>query len=699
MRSTEKRNIFYVVVTYIFLIASFMVSRHAVSSDLRSDVDTHWGLAKQGNIYWMVSPKGDRFYSKGVNSIEGDQRNQKNTSGAAFYWAKYFTSKEQWRQSTRKQLIDWGFNTRGAWSDTSPSFYLPEMVDLDLGRNAQLHWNDPFDPRMPKVVLERAKELVSSYRSDPWLVGYFSDNEVGWWNAPIFRWYLQKGWDNYTKRKLWQLLHSCYSDNWNLLIADWVPQGNLESFAGLKKSGAQLNLRPNGNGIRVVNQFTYLYARRYYQLVGAAIRQAHPGALVLGDRLPLYYNQDAVRAMADQVDIVSTNYNVDTRDGWVAPYYFDGLERLTGKPVLVSEFFFAADQNRSGNRNERNGKPGHLMTVSTQSERARGVANALRNFARFPNIVGVHWFQYADEPSDGRDDGENYNMGLVDIDNRPYKKVIEVFKSLNPQMEKIHQLGKGKRGYSDMTNPTPIQPALNPISLTDNSLTDWDKEATRIPYFFTPAPYVPFADVHLAWRPEGLYLAVIASNYLDLDLIATENEFPLSATFQTHVMVKDEEGTVHHYAIHLSPKRSPRFSYEGDKRVEINPQIVRYVEGRPVERLPTVNRVQRLIKPLPHITLESFFPAKCLGKEILKAGDTIRLDVIVMKYLHELTMSLTHSSRLDALADPNVFRTFVLQDIKIHRKSLSEEETNGISCFAEQAGLPENSSNPTQDSL
>ena len=112
-------------------------------------------------------------------------------------------------------------------------------------------------------------------------------------------------------------------------------------------------------------------AKRYYELMYKAIHAAHPGALVLGDRLPLYYHQDAILAMGDNVDVISTNYNVDVADGWVAPYFFEGLRKLSHKPVLISEFFFAAAENRSGNRNEtaRNvhAKPGHLMTVRYSS--------------------------------------------------------------------------------------------------------------------------------------------------------------------------------------------------------------------------------------------------------------------------------------------------------------------------------------------
>ena len=37
------------------------------------------------------------------------------------------------------------------------------------------------------------------------------------------------------------------------------------------------------------------------------------------------------------------------------------------------------------------------MTVQTQAERARGRA-AAQEFARLPQLVGLHWFQYYDHP-------------------------------------------------------------------------------------------------------------------------------------------------------------------------------------------------------------------------------------------------------------------------------------------------------------
>src|SRR5207302_7668246 len=100
---------------------------------------------------------------------------------------------------------------------------------------------------------------------------------------------------------------------------------------------------------------------------------------------------------------------------------------------LVTEWFFAARENRTGNRNN-----GHLMTVGTQAERARGGAAATRNFAALPEIVGAQWFQYYDHPKGGRGDGEDYNFGLVDVDDRPYEQLTEALASANREAPAIH---------------------------------------------------------------------------------------------------------------------------------------------------------------------------------------------------------------------------------------------------------------------
>jgi hypothetical protein len=47
----------------------------------------------------------------------------------------------------------------------------------------------------------------------------------------------------------------------------------------------------------------------------------------------------------------------------------------------------------------------------------------LKVLTQLPYVVGADWFQYYDEPAKGRFDGENFNMGLVGVRDRPYEEL------------------------------------------------------------------------------------------------------------------------------------------------------------------------------------------------------------------------------------------------------------------------------------
>lgn len=658
-----------------------------------------WKTTVKDGVHWLVTPDGRLFYSKGVNIVAPGKENEASRRLQSFFWGNFHPSLGDWHKAVGEQLAGWGFNTRGGWSDPSPAIGLPLTVDLELGRNSQFHWFDPFDPAMEAKTQRLAEELTAPYRNDPLLLGYYSDNEVGWWNSPLFLWYLKGPWESHTKRVLWNLLYSHYDGRWERLLADWVPQGSLSSFEDLKLAGAELMLRPGGHGIRLVDRFMYLCAQRYYQLMHHAIRKAHPGALYLGDRLPLYYHQDAILAMGDSIDVISTNYNVDVPDGWIAPYFFDGLRLLSGKPVLVTEFFFAAQENRSGNRNEtarnRYPKPGHLMTVATQAERAWGAGRAAAGFARFSNVVGAHWFQYCDEPLGGREDGEDYNMGLIDNSNRPYEEVTEMFRRLNPVLDMHHRESGGQSSAADVQQPSqagsggavgggarpaahepadpavpgdsgdgpstnepvPIERASLPIDVRDQSLLDWDKERTRLKGFLIERPHVPFGDVHLAWNPRGIYFASLANTFVNPGFLAYQGDFPLSESLQMHLYV-EAGGRKRHFAIYLVPRVNP----DEPDGFEVVPRLDVQTEGRPVESPALDGMLQRIQKALPHMVLEGFIPAERLGLEKLDAGTKLRMNIVVQSYYGEMTMSWCGPPVVESAGNPQNLREIVLVD-------------------------------------
>ncbi|WP_051261825.1 hypothetical protein [Desulfovibrio inopinatus] len=590
------------------------------------------GIVQEDGVCWFVDNDGNRFYSRGVTTVNGSVPSEKSRAGQAYYYGRYYSNKAEWRDDTAQRLRSWGFNTLGGWSDADPALNMPIAVELDLGRQAQLHWFDVFAPETEHTVQRLANELTAAYKDHPQLLGFFSDNEVGWWNAPLFRWYLKQPWSNWTKRTLFAFLYQRYEGRFDMLCRDFVPGDGVTTFGDLKHADVELRLQPGGQGIATVNAFTALVAGRYYDLTWRALKKADPEALVLGDRLPLYYNQDAVLAAQGKVDILSSNYNVDTEDGWVAPYYFEGLAKLNAAPVLVSEFFFAANENRSGNSNN-----GHLMHVDTQAERAAGAAQAVINFSGFPNVIGAHWFQYTDEPTGGRNDGEDFNMGLVDIHNIPYEQLVSAMTQANQQTSQHHALSAE---CIDVSYSIQVPRLAGPIDVTDNTLTDWkNKKGTRLTGWGTDAPYVPFGDVHIGWRPEGMYLFHIGQSYVDFGLAKDPEQFDPTDCYRLEfTVVVDGVSVDRVYSLipqrhHLYPERFEPVLY-----------VSTSASGDHPVQAAALGTAQILEKPLPHIALEAFIPASelvgHLGLTKIESDIKITCRIRVTSFFHEHVMWL-----------------------------------------------------------
>jgi hypothetical protein len=51
--------------------------------------------------------------------------------------------------------------------------------------------------------------------------------------------------------------------------------------------------------------------------------------------------------------------------------------------------------------------------------------------------VGTHWFQYRDQAVSGRFDGENCQVGFVDICDTPYWNTVEASRSVGYDLYEI----------------------------------------------------------------------------------------------------------------------------------------------------------------------------------------------------------------------------------------------------------------------
>jgi len=82
------------------------------------------------------------------------------------------------------------------------------------------------------------------------------------------------------------------------------------------------------------------------------------------------------------------------------------------------------------------------LNLLTSSSKSRSFSEFCRYFveqaAAFPAFIGTSWFQWVDQPCTGRSDGENYNIGLVDVTDRPYPALIEAMRVTHRRLQGVH---------------------------------------------------------------------------------------------------------------------------------------------------------------------------------------------------------------------------------------------------------------------
>ena len=143
---------------------------------------------------------------------------------------------------------------------------------------------------------------------------------------------------------------------------------------------------------------------------------------------------DDVIALARGFDVYSMN-----KYRWAPPKDFiDRVYAITKLPILIGEFHFGVP--------ERGLAPGLVQTAS-QAERGVAYSYYVEHAAEHPAIVGAHWYQWIDQPATGRRDGENYNIGWIDVTDRPYPELVAAAKATHSKLDALHA-GKLPRDHA-----------------------------------------------------------------------------------------------------------------------------------------------------------------------------------------------------------------------------------------------------------
>ena len=150
------------------------------------------------------------------------------------------------------------------------------------------------------------------------------------------------------------------------------------------------------------------------RLIGCTSRAAKVGTghLNLGNRWA-WIASDVAYAGSDNLDVFSINCYARRPDTELVAT----IRAKTGKPVMIGEWHFGAvDRGALGSG---------LQGVPTQADRGLAYRAFLETAASTEGLVGAHWFQLYDQGPMGRFDGENWNIGLLDVCSRPYPELVD----------------------------------------------------------------------------------------------------------------------------------------------------------------------------------------------------------------------------------------------------------------------------------
>jgi hypothetical protein len=357
--------------------------------------------------WWFVDPDGHLFFSTSSTGM-GGRGSDARLKGREDYFAVmpqtgFYTwnlarrhgaeSNTKWIDLALRRMESWGLNTIGNWSDSRLWDAHRKAYAVNLRgwgmETGYMGMPDVYSDEFPKIVDKAAAEQCAPRKTDPYLLGYFIANEPPWPGRES-------------------------------LVVDIIlerPPSAIQREANAFLAGGDTPERRK--------QFIYRAYDRYLEVINAAIRRHDPNHLNLGLRFGGSAPPAEMLIASKAFDV----YSMNVYSTAVNPKVMEEIYRVTGRPIIVGEFHFGVPG--------RGLAPG-LVQVRDQAERGAAYRYYVEQAASFPAFIGSSWFQWVDQPSTGRNDGENYNIGLVDVTDRPYGELIEAMKTTHRRLQGVH---------------------------------------------------------------------------------------------------------------------------------------------------------------------------------------------------------------------------------------------------------------------
>ena len=409
----------------------------------------HFRVEKYRGKWWMVNPLGHLFWSHGITCVGGgDETNIKGREG--FYRPLELTASSDSSlffsiRNGRKELSYWKLNMYRKWGKD----YKCKMIDKTIRRlkswnvNTIANWSneevirtrkvpytavihtqyghfiqDPFSSNFRRSLVQSI--VRSSAANDEWCIGFFVDNELNWGNNTYLATLALQG--RYPDAKL--KLKDC-------LLEKYKSLERLNSVWGSRFSTWEDWWQSDSVYVGATNDlvdFTNYMAETYFCTVKEVLREYAPHKLYLGCRFN--YGDFAGNAVQQWiVDVAARFCDVVSFNRYAYSAYSLHPSKECDFPMVIGEFHFGGM--------DRGLLHGGLRYGGNQENRADLYKHYVQDAIRNPYLVGTHWFQYNDQAVTGRGDGENYQIGFINVYDAPNKELIHAARLVGETMYEL----------------------------------------------------------------------------------------------------------------------------------------------------------------------------------------------------------------------------------------------------------------------
>ena len=348
----------------------------------------YFSLGESKGRSWLVTPQGQPFYAAASDTVSPDGSGTDQVTGVCPYCqtvASNYQSTTAWGTATLGRLRSWGFNTLGAYSDTADlGSQMPYELQLTMASG-----NDWFSPSFVTGADNVAATQVAARANDPNLIGYFTDSESNW-GVPV---------GSVDPLNEYLALRRPARRDWPSPSSTWTTRRVFDLRPGHPvlpgDDGCRPPVRPPPPHPRDQGRKDRRSRRPFWRrpsptsTCSVSRTTSQPGLAQLVQRswpsfLPVELN-------------------------------LANFEQYVKRPLMIGEY--ASSRPARPRR-----APCRACIDHPSACRAQDFESFMSPlYLSSPWLVGDSWFQYVDEPQNGRPgDGENDNFGMVNVNDQPY---------------------------------------------------------------------------------------------------------------------------------------------------------------------------------------------------------------------------------------------------------------------------------------